>query len=162
MCPVLPPSEQCPLSQSPWPSSVALEGKLESWIFFFLFYCFKSQGGKFSVPIFYFIESCGELLKLSASPQNSSSGFTLLFMGGKEMVFHHFILFFPLVILFFCELVRVVQEPSRNNTTLHLKSLLKHWRTYPSCDQMGLDYHVTWLFMDRFQSQPNQFITELD
>lgn len=99
---------------------------------------------------------------LPAFPQNNSSGFILLFMGGKEMVFHHFILFFPLVILFFCELVRVVQEPSRNNTTLHLKSLLKHWRTYPSCDQMGLDYHVTWLFMDRFQSQPNQFITELD
>jgi len=54
-----------------------------------------------------------------------------------------------LVIPFCCALATVVQEPSRNNTTLHFKSLLKHWRSYPRCDQMGLYYHVSWLLMDR-------------
>lgn len=54
-----------------------------------------------------------------------------------------------LVVLFSCALATVVQEPSRNNTTLHFKSLLKNWRSYPSCGQMGLHYHVSWLLMDR-------------
>lgn len=48
-----------------------------------------------------------------------------------------------------CALATVVQEPSRNSTTLHLKSLLKHWRSYPRCDRMGLHYHLSWLLMDR-------------
>lgn len=53
-----------------------------------------------------------------------------------------------LVILFCCALATVVQDASGNNTTLHFKSLLKHW-SYSRCDQMGLHYDVSSLLMDR-------------
>lgn len=63
----------------------------------------------------------------------------------------YFFLFCPilyLMALFCCAFATLVQEPSRNNTILHFKSLLKH-RSYLCCDNVGLLLHVSALLIKR-------------
>lgn len=136
------------LLQSLWLSPVALKGKHENRFFCSSFVVLHREAKSLVLIIYLSRSYVCLVLMLSANPPMEQRWKTLLFKGWEDKFFLScFIL--SLVVLFCCEFVTLVQEPSRNNTILHFKSLLKHRRSYPGCDNVGLLFCVSWQLINR-------------
>lgn len=121
--------------------------KRKAWeqTFLFFFCCVTPWGKIFSINYLSQWKLCW---RCTANPPVEQRWRTLLFKGWEDKFFLScFIL--SLVVLFCCAFVTLVQEPWRNNTVLHFKSLLKHRRSYLCCDNVGLLFCVSWLLINR-------------
>lgn len=127
---------------------MALGGKLESRFFLF-FFCFVKLPDEIVSTIFFLFhwKLCLPCTNAVCHPSLRAAAQDLVYYLREER--RGVASCLALFCLWWFYFATVVQEPSISNTTLPCKSLLKHWRSYPRCDWMGLHYHVSWLLMDR-------------